>query len=110
MNMERNELQGLEFSVKFSPKMKTVEKKGVFSVDCPHCHSVLWIDSQTQEVIKTEKGRRRTESLNELLLKEKKRKSEFERKFEATAELEKKRREKLKEKVEKALSEYDKEE
>jgi hypothetical protein len=61
-------------------------------------------------VIKTEKGKRKTESLDELLLKEKKRKSRFERKFEATAELEKKRREKVKEKVEKALSEYDKEE
>jgi uncharacterized protein with PIN domain len=108
--MERNKLQGLEFSAKFSPRMKAVDKKEVFSVDCPHCHSVLWVDSQTQEVIKTEKGKRRTESLDELLLKEKKRKSEFERKFEATAELEKKRREKVKEKVEKALSEYDKEE
>ncbi len=103
-------MQGSEFSVKFSPRMKAVAKKGVFSVDCPHCHSVLWVDSQTQEVIKTEKGKRKTESLDELLLKEKKRKGEFERKFEATAELEKKRREKLKEKVEKALSEYDKEE
>ncbi len=108
--MERKELQGLEFSVKFSPRMKAANKKGVYSVDCPHCHSVLWIDSQTQEVIKTEKGKKRTESLDELLLKEKKRKSEFERKFEATAELAKKRREKVKEKVEKALSEYDKDE
>jgi uncharacterized protein with PIN domain len=90
--------------------MKAADKKGVFSVNCPHCHSVLWIDSQTQDVIKSEKGKRKTESLEELLRKEKKRKSEFERKFEATAELEKKRREKVKEKVEKALSEYDKEE
>jgi uncharacterized protein with PIN domain len=90
--------------------MKATDKKDVFSVDCPHCHSVLWIDSQTQDVIKSEKGKRKTESLEELLCKEKKRKSEFERKFEATAELEKKRREKIKEKVEKALSEYEKEE
>jgi len=90
--------------------MKATDKKEVFSVDCPHCHSVLWIDSQTQDVIKSEKGKRKTESLEELLWKEKKRKSEFERKFEATAELEKKRREKVKEKVEKALSEYEKEE
>jgi uncharacterized protein with PIN domain len=89
--------------------MKGSDKKEVFSVDCPHCHSVLWIDSFTQEVIKSEKGQRKTESLDELLLKEKKRKDEFERKFEATAELEKKRREKIKEKVEKALSEFDKE-
>lgn len=89
--------------------MKASDKKEVFSVDCPHCRSVLWIDPFTQEVIKSEKGKRRTESLDELLLKEKKRKGEFERKFEATAELEKKRREKVQEKVEKALSEFDKE-
>ncbi len=108
--MKRKELQGLAFSVKFSPRMKPEDKKGVYSVDCPHCHSVLWVDSQTQQVIKTEKGKRTTQSLDELLLKEKKRKSEFDRKFEATAELEKKRREKVKEKVEKALSEYDKDE
>jgi hypothetical protein len=90
--------------------MKATDKKGVFSVSCPHCHSVLWIDSQTQAVIKSEKGKRKTKSREELLWKEKKRKSEFERKFEATAELEKKRREKVKEKVEKALSEYENEE
>jgi len=90
--------------------MKASDKKGVFSVNCPLCHSVLWVDSKTQEVIKSEKGKRKTESLDELLLKEKKRKGEFERKFEATAELEKMRREKLREKMEKALSEFDKEE
>jgi len=89
--------------------MKASDKKEVFSVDCPHCRSVLWIDPFTREVIKSEKGKRKTESLDELLLKEKKRKDEFERKFEATAELEKKRREKVQEKVEKALSEFDKE-
>ena len=90
--------------------MKAADKKEVFSINCPNCHSVLWVDSLTQEVIKSEKGKKKTKSLDELLLKEKKRTSEFERKFEATAELEKKRREKIKEKVEKALSEYDREE
>jgi uncharacterized protein with PIN domain len=107
---ERNKLPGVDFSAKFSPRMKATAKKEVFSVNCPHCRSVLWVDSQTREVIKTEKGAKRKESLDELLSKEKKRKGEFERKFEATAELEKKRREKVKEKVEKALSAYDKEE
>ena len=103
--MERNKLPGLDFSVKFSPRMKAAAKKEVFSVNCPHCHSVLWVDSQTQEVIKTERGERKKKSLEELLDKEKKKKDEFGRKFEATAELEKEKREKVKEKFEKVLVE-----
>ena len=42
-------------------------------------------------------------------MKEKKRKGEFERKFEATAELEKKRRERAEEGFKKALIEAEKE-
>jgi hypothetical protein len=54
------------------------------------------------------RGGKKKESLDELLLKEKKRTEEFERKFEATAELEKKKLEKAKEKFKKALSDFDK--
>jgi len=50
------------------------------------------------------------DSLDELLSKEKKRVSEFERKFEVTAELEKKKLEKAEEKFAKAMGEAEKEE
>ncbi|MFC2169121.1 hypothetical protein ACFLRM_00950 [Acidobacteriota bacterium] len=83
------------------------ENPQVFQVHCPACHLLLWIDCITQKVIKTEKGKKKTESIDELLKKEKKRKSEFDRKFEATAELEKERRETAKKKFEKALFEVD---
>lgn len=86
------------------------EKEQVFRVLCPCCQSILWIDPVTKEVIQFEKkGGKKKESLEELLLKEKKRKGEFERKFEATAELEKKRREKAEEGFKKALTEVDRE-
>jgi hypothetical protein len=85
-------------------------KKQVFQIICPCCQSILWTDPVTQEVIQFEKkGAKKKESLEELLKKEKKRRSEFERKFEATAELGKKRKKKAEEGFRKALTEFEKE-
>ncbi len=85
---------------------KKKEKEQLFQVVCSCCQSILWIDSVTKKVIQYEKkGAKKKESLEELLLKEKKRKGEFERKFEATAELEKKRKERAEEGFRKALTE-----
>lgn len=85
--------------------------EGVFSVVCPCCQAIVWVDSSTQGVVKFEKdGGKKKESLDDLLLRERKRTSEFGRKFEATAELEKKKKEKAKEKFEKALLGFDKDE
>lgn len=88
---------------------KSEEKKQVFHVLCPCCQSIVWIDPITQEVIKFEKKRGKKESLEELLSREKKRQKEFERKFEATAELEKKKWKRAEEKFRKVLSEVEKE-
>ena len=85
------------------------KKKQVFKILCPSCQSRLWIDPVTREVIQSEKGKRKKDTLDELLLKEKKKINEFDRKFEATAELEKKKWEEVKKKFEKALTEFDKE-
>jgi hypothetical protein len=85
-------------------------KDAVFEVVCPCCHSVLWVDAVSREVVKTEKhAARKKGSLDELLEKEKKRRDEFERKFEATAELERQKKEKAKEAFEKALGKAGKE-
>jgi hypothetical protein len=85
-------------------------KKQVFQIICPCCQSILWADPVTQEVIQFDrKGAKKKESLDELLQKEKKRKGEFERKFEATAELGKKRKKKAEEGFKKALTEFEKE-
>lgn len=90
--------------------MKNREKSSdIFEVLCPCCHSVLWIDPVMREVIQFEKGQKKKGSLEELLMKEKEKKAGFERKFQASAELEKKRRKKVKEKFEKAFTKIEKE-
>ena len=86
---------------------KSGEKKQIFQVDCPNCHSRLWIDPLTEKVIKTEKIEKKKGTLDDLLLKEKIKREEFERKFEVTAELEKKQKEKAKERFEKAFTKID---
>jgi len=83
------------------------DKNKVFVVICPVCQSGLWIDSASREVIRSEKGKRKKGSLDELLAEEKKRKSGFTRKFEATAALEREKRKKAQEDFEKAFSKVD---
>jgi hypothetical protein len=79
------------------------ENKKVFRIECPGCLKVLWIDPVTQQVIRLEKGKRKKGSLDDLLVQEKKKREGFERKFEATSELQKERKEKAREIFEKAL-------
>ncbi len=87
------------------------KKEEVFQILCPCCQSLLWIDPVSQEVIQSKKGGgKKKKSLDDLILKEKERKGEFDRKFEATAELEKKKKEKIEEGFKKALTKVDQEE
>lgn len=86
-------------------------KAGVFEVVCPCCQLVLWVDGISREIVKTERhAAKKKGSLDDLLEKEKKRRDEFERKFEATAELERQKKEKAKETFEKALGKVGEEE
>jgi len=80
------------------------KKSDVFHVSCPVCRSILWIDPVSHKVVKSEKSQKEKGSLDELLEKEKKRKSEFDRKFEATAELEREKKKKAQEKFAEALT------
>lgn len=88
---------------------KSKEKSSVFQVDCPSCSAQLWIDPKSEAVIKSEKGKVKRSSLDELLLKEKKKKEEADKRFTATAELAKERQKKARERFEKALTEVDQE-
>jgi len=88
--------------------MKTEKEKKVFRVQCPGCQKVLWIDPVTQQVIKSEKGKRKKGSLDDLLVQEKKKQAGFERKFEAASEMQKAKKEKAREIFEKALTNIDK--
>lgn len=86
------------------------KKTGVFELVCPCCRSVLWVDGISGEIVKTEKHAAKLKgSLDELLQKEKKRQDEFGRKFEATAEVERQKKEKAREAFERALENAEKE-
>ena len=88
---------------------KPTAEEDVIQVVCPHCRTNIWIDGKTGEVIKTEKAGKEKKSLDDLLIKEKKRQAEFGRKFELTAEMEKKKHEKAEELFKKGFSKVDKE-
>lgn len=83
------------------------KKVNVFHVSCPACRSILWIDPVSQEVVKSEKSQKKKGTLDELLEKEKKRKSKFDRKFEATVELEREKKKKAQEKFAEVLIKID---
>ena len=86
---------------------KSKDKSRVFQVKCPCCSASLWIDPVTKEVMKFDKAKKKKGSLDELLLKEKKKKEDVDRRFVATAELAKEKQKKAKEKFEKAFSQVD---
>lgn len=83
------------------------ENQNVFEVICPHCGASIWIDASLRRVLKVERGQKKKESLEDLLARERERRAAFERKFEATAELEKKKKEKAREKFRKALEQME---
>jgi len=85
------------------------EKGKIVAVTCPCCRTLLWVEASTGGVVKTEKAAKKKESLDDLLLKEKQKKDGFATKFEATADLEKKKFETAKEKFEKAFEKLDEE-
>jgi adenine-specific DNA methylase len=76
----------------------------VFDVVCPHCGTVIWVDGEVRGVLKAEKGAaKRKASFDDLLLKEKKKVEGMATKFEATAALDKQKKDKAKEAFEKAF-------
>lgn len=84
--------------------MSEDKKAEVLEVVCPCCQSVLWVDSATRQVIKTEKhAAKKKGTLDDLLEQEKKRKAGFDQKFEATAELERQKKEKARAAFERAM-------
>jgi hypothetical protein len=79
------------------------EQGKVFEVICPCCRSVVWVDATTGGIVKSERAAKKKESLDDLLIKEKKKKDGFATKFEATADLERKKRELAQEKFARAF-------
>jgi len=87
---------------------ETKEEGHVFSLVCPCCGATLWVDGEARAVLRSEKAKRQKGSLDDLLVKEHKRQSEFDRKFDATFELQKEKHNKADEAFKKALEKADK--
>jgi uncharacterized Zn finger protein (UPF0148 family) len=76
----------------------------VFEIACPHCGTVIWVDGENRGVLKSEKIARKKESFDDLLAREKKKIEGMATKFEATASLEKQKKDKAKEAFDKAFA------
>ena len=91
-----------------------MKEENIFKIKCPHCKVELWVDAISKRVIKLERiSSKQEKSLDELIFKEKERIQEFDRKFEASFELQKAKKEeierKLKDQFQKVTSEIDEE-
>jgi hypothetical protein len=82
---------------------ETKDDSRVFSVVCPCCGATLWLDGETKSVLRSEKAKRAKGSLDDLLVKEHKRQGEFDRKFDATFELQREKHSQADELFQKAL-------
>jgi hypothetical protein len=87
---------------------KTKDEGRVFSLVCPCCEATLWVDDGTRTVLRSEKAKRKKGSLDDLLVKEHKRQSDFDRKFDATFELQREKHSKADELFKKALEKAEK--
>jgi Zn-finger nucleic acid-binding protein len=87
---------------------ETKDKPGIFQVTCPCCGALLWVDGETRAVMKSEKAKKAKGSLDDLLVKEKARTDQFDRKFDATFELQKEKHTKADELFKKALEKAEK--
>jgi uncharacterized protein with von Willebrand factor type A (vWA) domain len=86
----------------------TRDDSHVFSIVCPCCEATLWIDLETRAVLRSEKAKKKKGTLDDLLVKEHRRQSEFDRKFDATFELQKEKQAKADDLFKKALEKAEK--
>jgi hypothetical protein len=87
---------------------ETKDEAHVFSLICPCCEATLWVDGESRAVLRSEKAKRKKGSLDDLLVKEQERRSGFDRKFEATFELQKEKHSKADQLFKKALEKAEK--
>ena len=67
----------------------------LIEIECPHCHSNLWVDSEKKTVIQHKKTKKKNfESFDSLLKKEKEKKEKADERFILAKELEKEKKKK----------------
>jgi hypothetical protein len=70
----------------------------IIEVECPGCHSSLWVDVEKRVVIDHKKPQKKTQKgFDDLLLKEKEKKSKFEERFSAAQHQEQAKKKKAEE-------------
>jgi len=78
----------------------------IIEVECPICHSNLWIDVDNQNIIQHEKTKKKNfRSFDELLLNEKEKKEKADEKFLTAKELEKAKKKKAEDLFKKSIKE-----
>lgn len=78
----------------------------LIEVECPHCHALLWVDTEAHEVIKYEKSDKKTHSsFEDLLSKEKQKKEKVEERFSQARSLEEAKKKKAEELFQKSIKE-----
>lgn len=76
----------------------------LIEIECPECHSSMWIDLDTQMVVEHKKSKKKNvQSFDSLLQKEKDKKEKADERFMMASELEKEKKKKAQELFEKSL-------
>jgi len=81
----------------------------IIEVICPKCHSVLFIDVETKKVVQHKKSEKPKHSFDDLLRKEKEKKSQTEERFLSAKELEKTKKKKAEDIFKKSFNKSNKE-
>ncbi len=76
----------------------------LIEVECPHCHSRLWVDIETHEVVKHDKSDRKVHSsFEDLLSREKQKKEKVEERFCQARSLQEAKKKKAEELFQKSM-------
>jgi len=89
---------------------KKNKKQGtrVFKVECPCCGSLLWIDADQKVALRYDKKKKSKGDLDDLILKEKKRKAGFETRLQSTAELAREKQKEAQKRYNEAFTQFGK--
>ncbi len=77
----------------------------IIEVECPVCHSILWIDVEKKIVVQHKKPTKKNfKSFDELLIKEKEKKEKVDEFFDMAKKLEEAKKKKARELFEKSIN------
>ncbi len=69
----------------------------IIKINCPKCKQILWVDTETEQIIKEDKAEKIKKNFDDLLMKEKEKKEKVNERFRSIAELEKEKKKRAEE-------------